>query len=106
MKRFGLIPVLVFLFTFYTVHAQVAINNNGDGPDESAMMDIRSADKGLLVPRMVITDLDSDQTPVENPADGFPNVARWMVSHGYSDADIQQVIGGNVLRVLKDVWWD
>ena len=31
---------------------------------------------------------------------------RWMVTHGYSDADIQKVIGGNVLRVLRDVWWD
>ena len=43
---------------------------------------------------------------MENPADGFPNVVRWMVTHGYSDADIQKVIGGNVLRVLKEVWWD
>jgi microsomal dipeptidase-like Zn-dependent dipeptidase len=26
------------------------------------------------------------------------------VAHGYSDADITAVIGGNILRVLREVW--
>jgi membrane dipeptidase len=42
---------------------------------------------------------------VENPAEAFPNFIRWLVKHGYSDEDIQKVIGGNVLRVLREVWW-
>jgi membrane dipeptidase len=41
---------------------------------------------------------------VENPAEGFPNFVRWLVKHGYSDEDIQKVIGGNALRVLREVW--
>lgn len=40
---------------------------------------------------------------LENPAD-FPNLIRWLVKHGYSDADIAKVIGGNVLQVLRRVW--
>ncbi len=28
----------------------------------------------------------------------------WLVKHGYADADIQAVIGGNILRVLRQVW--
>ena len=40
---------------------------------------------------------------LENPAD-FPNLIRWLVKHGYSDADIAKVIGGNVLQVLRQVW--
>lgn len=40
---------------------------------------------------------------LENPAD-FPNIVRWLVKQGYTDADIAKVIGGNVLRVLKQVW--
>jgi membrane dipeptidase len=40
---------------------------------------------------------------LENPAD-FPNIIRWLVKHGYVDEDIAQVMGGNVLRVLKQVW--
>ncbi len=41
---------------------------------------------------------------LENPAEGFWNITRWLVAHGYSDADIAKVIGGNVLRVLERVW--
>ena len=37
---------------------------------------------------------------LENPAD-FPNIARWLVKQGYTDADIAKVIGGNVLRVSE-----
>ena len=40
---------------------------------------------------------------LENPAD-FPNLVRWLVKHGYSDEDIAKVMGGNALRVLKQVW--
>jgi membrane dipeptidase len=42
---------------------------------------------------------------LENPAEAFPNIARWLVSHGYTDADIAKALGGNVLRVLEQVWW-
>lgn len=42
---------------------------------------------------------------LENPAEAFPNIVRWLVKHGYSDADIAKGIGGNVLRVLKDAWY-
>lgn len=41
---------------------------------------------------------------VENPAEAFPNIVRWLVSHGYSDEDIAKVVGGNVMRVLDEVW--
>lgn len=41
---------------------------------------------------------------IENPAEAFPNITRWLVVHGYSDTDIQKVIGGNVLRVMQTVW--
>jgi membrane dipeptidase len=41
---------------------------------------------------------------LENPAEAFPNIARWLVTHGYTDQDISKVLGGNVLRVLKAVW--
>jgi membrane dipeptidase len=40
---------------------------------------------------------------LENPAD-FPHILRWLVKYGYSDEDIVKVMGGNALRVLKQVW--
>lgn len=42
---------------------------------------------------------------VENPAEEFPNIVRWLVKHNYSDDDIARVLGGNVLRVLDEVWY-
>jgi membrane dipeptidase len=41
---------------------------------------------------------------VENPAEAYPNVVRWLVSKGYSREDIKKVMGENILRVLKETW--
>ncbi len=42
---------------------------------------------------------------IENPAEAFPNIVRWLVKHDYSDADIAKAVGGNVMRVLKEAWY-
>lgn len=42
---------------------------------------------------------------IENPAEAFPNIVRWLVSHEYSDGDIAKAIGGNVMRVLEQAWY-
>lgn len=41
---------------------------------------------------------------VENPAEAFHNIVKWLVSHDYSDDEIRAVVGGNTLRVLGQVW--
>jgi len=41
---------------------------------------------------------------MENPTECLQNVCRWMIKHGYSDAEIAKVIGGNGLNLLKKVW--
>jgi membrane dipeptidase len=41
---------------------------------------------------------------LENPTEASKNILRWLVKKGYSDTDIEKVIGGNTLRVLKEVW--
>ena len=42
---------------------------------------------------------------LENPTEASHNIVRWLVKHDYSDAQIEQVVGGNALRVLREVWW-
>jgi membrane dipeptidase len=42
---------------------------------------------------------------IENPAEAFPNIVRWLVKHNYSDEEIAKVIGGNTMRVLEQVWY-
>jgi membrane dipeptidase len=41
---------------------------------------------------------------LENPAECFPNITRWLVKNGYSQQDIAKVLGQNIIRVLKDNW--
>lgn len=42
---------------------------------------------------------------LENPSEVSWNTIRWLVKHGYSDNDIEKLVGGNALRVLQDVWY-
>jgi len=41
---------------------------------------------------------------LENPTEASWNIVRWLVKHGYSEEDIGKVIGGNAIRVLREVW--
>ena len=41
---------------------------------------------------------------LENIAEAWPNIVRWLVKHGYSDDEIRKVIGANTLRVLREIW--
>jgi len=44
--------------------AQVAINEDSALPDGSAMLDIQSTDKGLLIPRMTTAQRDAISNPI------------------------------------------
>lgn len=51
-----IISIVLFILFATTVKAQnIAINESGDQPDTSAMLDISSSAKGLLIPRMTKT---------------------------------------------------
>ena len=41
---------------------------------------------------------------VENPGENFHNITAWLVQHGWSDDDIRAALGGNVIRVLGEIW--
>lgn len=41
---------------------------------------------------------------LENPAEAMMNIPRWLVKNGYSDDEIAKIIGGNALRLLRQVW--
>lgn len=42
---------------------------------------------------------------LENPTECFWNIAGWLVKHSYSDSEIQAVLGGNIIRSLKEIWY-
>jgi membrane dipeptidase len=41
---------------------------------------------------------------LENPTENFANICGWLVKHGFGDADIRAVLGGNIYRALRSVW--
>jgi hypothetical protein len=49
---------LLVLFSLHNTegYAQAAITTNSSAPDPKAMLDIKSTDKGLLIPRMSTTE--------------------------------------------------
>jgi len=42
---------------------------------------------------------------MENITEGYNNSVRWFVKHGYSDDEIGKLVGGNAVRVLKEIWF-
>ncbi len=85
---------------FQSLNAQVGINTDNSDPDASAMLDISSTDKGMLIPRMT----SAQRTTINNPALGllvfdtdtesfwFHQTVGWQelinnVVHTISDAD-------------------
>lgn len=65
-RFFFLLGLMVFIPGLNTV-SQVSINTTGEPPDNSAMLDIKSTSKGLLIPRMTQSQIEA----IDDPADGL-----------------------------------
>ncbi len=55
------------LFFIDVLAAQVSVNQDSSAPDPSAMLDVKSSDKGMLVPRMTT----AQRTAISSPATGL-----------------------------------
>ena len=65
MRRI-ILSSLLSLMVFIS-YAQVGINSDGSSPESSAMLDVKSTSKGVLVPRMTTT----QRTDINSPATGL-----------------------------------
>ena len=66
IKNFRFLWILILVFPLQLT-AQVGINANNNNPDPSAMLDVQSTDKGMLVPRMTT----AQRTAISNPTTGL-----------------------------------
>ncbi len=62
MKNLALLFIAVIWISFQ-VPAQVGINTDGSEPDPSAILDVKSTTKGMLLPRMDATQRNAIQSP-------------------------------------------
>lgn len=103
-----------FMEHFEYVKALVGIDHVGFGPDT-----VYGDHVGLhhtYVAALSLKDSKRSKDPnqtfdeveyvegLENPTEGSTNIVRWLVRAGYSDEDIEKVMGGNALRVMEEAW--
>jgi len=67
MKKIKILMVLIATTAYTGMSAQVAINTDGTGIDNSAMLHLKSTDKGLLIPRMTQAEIEA----IAGPSDGL-----------------------------------
>ncbi|MEM6264360.1 MAG: tail fiber domain-containing protein [Bacteroidota bacterium] len=98
MKRIHI--TLLFLFSTLFLSAQtegVSINRTGAEPDSSAMLDIQSSTKGLLIPRMD----SSSRIAISNPAEGLMVYDSTTQSFWYYQQAWQE-LGENIPVEIRD----
>ncbi len=62
MKETKLFIVAIFMISSFFLTAQVSVNTDGSDPDGSAMLDVKSSDKGFLPP--CVTNVSAVSNPV------------------------------------------
>ncbi|MCO5232059.1 MAG: tail fiber domain-containing protein [Chitinophagales bacterium] len=69
--KYSLLILLALFFIYDNSYAQnVGINADGSSPNTSAGLDIKFTDKGLLIPRVKLDNLNS-AAPITSPAEGL-----------------------------------
>ncbi|MCX6303558.1 MAG: hypothetical protein NT040_01185 [Bacteroidetes bacterium] len=93
-------PFLVF-FLFFTIgaFAQVSISSDGSASDPSAMLDVKSTTKGLLLPRMT----QAQRSAIASPVEGL--VVLCTDCSESSGADLTVYLGGAWYLLDKQPQW-
>ena len=94
MKKFKLLFLVAAIIASCTLTAQVAINTDGTDPDGSAMLHVKSTDKGFLPPRMT----EAQRNAIGSPAAGL---MIWCNNCG-TDGELQVYNGSAWTNMIGD----
>jgi hypothetical protein len=78
MKNIYLILTYLLCVSIQTANAQMGVNSTGAVPNAAAMLDVRSSDKGFLMPRMTTTQRNA-----------MPAIADGLMIYNTSTAEIE-----------------
>ena len=101
--------ILFTLLLTVSVFSQVAVNSDGTSPDNSAMLDVKSTEKGMLVPRMTTTQRDA----IASPATGLvifntsTNAFEYFSNNAWLNAGSSMIAGnapGDMLVWNGSLW--
>ncbi len=87
---------LLLFICIISVQAQVGIGTTT--PDNSSMLEIKSTDKGILIPRVYLTDITNTTTPINNPAEGL------MIYN--TNASVIGGVGGKGFYIFNGSNWE
>jgi len=103
-KNFAMMKLIALIIIFsglsLNTQAQVAVNTDGSTANSSAMFDIKSTDKGILIPR-----LTTDQrNAITSPANGLLVYDTWTESFWYyNDLHMEWQQVGNASAGAKEI---
>lgn len=87
MRRITIILCFLLTLSLPSFTQNAAINSDGSAPDGSAMLDVKSTEKGMLIPRMTSTQRQAISTPAEGlmvyQTDGLPGFYYFDGSNWY-----------------------
>jgi hypothetical protein len=98
MKKAAILLV-IFLLTGMDNFAQMAVNSDFSGPDPSAMLDVKSTGKGLLIPRMS----SAERNNIVSPTEGLMVFCTDCGVSGYAELTIYK--GGSWFTISKQADW-
>lgn len=92
----NIIPALLLLVSLEGYTQSVGINTDGSAADNSALLDVKSTDRGMLIPRMT----EAQRLAIANPATGLMvyqtnNTDGFWVNKGTSGTPNWQLVGGS-----------
>ncbi|MBW6459478.1 MAG: hypothetical protein K0B08_02795 [Bacteroidales bacterium] len=93
--------IIVFSFSSYVNSQGVSINEDGTGPDPSALLELKSSDKGLLLPRLTNTEIQQ----IIPPAEGLVVYNLTLNVPVYYDGSNWCYLDGTVLGGYDPVTW-
>ena len=98
MKRLSILTALLIMLSINSVYSQnVGINEDGSTPDANAILDVKSTNKGILLPRV---DLDDASTVA--PLSGTVTAGMIIYNEGGNEPDGLYMWDGTVWIKLND----
>ena len=103
MKTLKTLFLAMLLTATCSLYAQVAISTDNSDPDGSAMLDVISTDKGILIPRMTEEQRDEISDPVESLIIYQTNGEEGFYFYNEEETAWIKIISSNVNTQLKNV---
>ncbi|MGK0390204.1 MAG: hypothetical protein ACI94Y_002955, partial [Maribacter sp.] len=101
MKNIQLLTLLFCLLASINLQAQIAINEDNSLPDSTALLDIKSTDKGILIPRMSTIEKEAINSP-NDPATGLMVYDNTTNSFWYYSGSAWTEISTDNQSILQD----